>query len=83
VPWRPDPSTVAFRIRPRGPGAEAKERPTRRPGVCWNRVDAHRRVRLSSTVIENRRTLRVRVVSHRTHRDRVAEAVDLIVSEAG
>jgi aromatic-L-amino-acid decarboxylase len=42
------------------------------------RINASRRVHLSSTRIGGRYTLRLCVLSHRTHSDRVQEAVDLI-----
>jgi aromatic-L-amino-acid/L-tryptophan decarboxylase len=41
-------------------------------------VNASQRVFLSSTTIRNRFTLRIAALSHRTHLDRVDEAVDLI-----
>jgi aromatic-L-amino-acid/L-tryptophan decarboxylase len=46
------------------------------------RVNARRRVFLSSTRIEGRFVLRICVLSFRTHRDRLEEAVDAIVEEA-
>jgi aromatic-L-amino-acid decarboxylase len=42
------------------------------------RINASRRVHLSSTRIGGRYTLRLCVLSHRTHHDRLEEAVELI-----
>jgi aromatic-L-amino-acid/L-tryptophan decarboxylase len=77
LPWRPDLSTVAFRVRPQDGDVAAADRATRR---LLDRVNADGRVLLSSTVAEDRQTLRVCVVIHRTHGDRVAEALDLIIA---
>jgi aromatic-L-amino-acid decarboxylase len=64
LPWEPELSVVAFHL----PDGERVLR----------EVNASRRVFLSSTTIRGRFTLRIAVLSHRTHRDRVDEAVDLI-----
>jgi aromatic-L-amino-acid/L-tryptophan decarboxylase len=37
---------------------------------------------LSSTVLDDRYTLRISVLSHCTHRDRIEEAVEIIRTEA-
>jgi aromatic-L-amino-acid/L-tryptophan decarboxylase len=42
------------------------------------RINASKRVFISSTVIEGRYTLRVCIVSHRTHRDRIDECVEIV-----
>ena len=41
---------------------------------------ASRRVFLSSTTVDGRFVVRVCILSHRTHRDRVDEAIELIRS---
>lgn len=79
LPWRPDLSTVAFRVRPQDGDVAAADRATRR---LLDRVNADGRVLLSSTVAGDRQTLRVCIVIHRTHGDRVAEALDLIIAAA-
>jgi aromatic-L-amino-acid decarboxylase len=76
VPWEPDLSVVAFRYRPRS--GDAEEFNTR----LLERINASRRVFLSSTMIEGRFTLRVCIVSFRTHRDRVEDCVQIIQSAA-
>jgi aromatic-L-amino-acid/L-tryptophan decarboxylase len=65
----PDLTVVTFRLR------DGDEDAHRR----WlERIHASRRVHLSSTRIGGRYTLRLCVLSHRTHHDRVKEAVNLI-----
>jgi aromatic-L-amino-acid/L-tryptophan decarboxylase len=73
VPWRPELSTVAFRLRDRG------DEDNRR---LLERINDSRRIFLSSTVLDGRFTLRVSILSHRTHRDRIEEAVEIIGTEA-
>jgi aromatic-L-amino-acid/L-tryptophan decarboxylase len=68
VPWEPELSVVAFH-HPDGPR-------------ILDEVNRSRRVFLSSTTIGGRHTLRIAILSHRTHRDRVDEAVDLIEKAA-
>lgn len=45
-------------------------------------INAHRRIALPSTVVDGRYTLRVCAVSHRTHRDRIDEALEIIATGA-
>ena len=73
VPWRPQLSNVAFRLRDGG------EEDNRR---LLERINASRRIFLSSTVLDGRYTLRISVLSHRTHGDRIEEAVEIIRTEA-
>jgi len=78
VPWDPELSVVAFRLSAQdGPDAEEANR------RFLERINASRRVFLSSTKIRGRMFLRVCIVSHRTHRDRVDEAVSIIGRAAG
>jgi aromatic-L-amino-acid decarboxylase len=69
VPWEPEVTVVAFRLR--NGDDEANRR-------FLDRINAPRRVFLSSTMIEGRFFLRACIVSHRTHRDRIEEAIDII-----
>jgi aromatic-L-amino-acid/L-tryptophan decarboxylase len=64
LPWDPPLTVVAFHL----PDGQR----------VLERVNLSRRVFLSSTSIAGRFTLRVCIVSHRTHKDRVDEAIDLI-----
>ncbi|MBB6081221.1 glutamate/tyrosine decarboxylase-like PLP-dependent enzyme [Streptomyces paradoxus] len=82
VPQRPDLSTVIFRVRPADGGPAAAERADEASRRLLERINGHRRVVLSSTVVGGRYTLRVCVVSHRTHHDRIAEALQIITAEA-
>ncbi|MEV4537736.1 pyridoxal-dependent decarboxylase [Asanoa sp. NPDC049518] len=74
VPWLPDLSTVAFRVRAADGDAAARE--------VLSRVNASQRVYLSSTVVGGRQTLRVTVVAHRSHAPQVEEAIALITAAA-
>jgi aromatic-L-amino-acid decarboxylase len=71
VPWEPELSIVAFRA---GSDAASME--------LLRRINASRRVVLSSTVVEGRFTIRIAVLSFRTHRDRIDELLELIASAA-
>src|SRR6266542_2862161 len=80
VPWEPELTVVAFRLEPDGASAAEAEEATRH---LLERINASRRVFLSSTTIGGRMILRACVVSHRTHRDRIYEAVDIVRRAAG
>jgi aromatic-L-amino-acid/L-tryptophan decarboxylase len=71
VPWEPEVSTVAFRLE----GGDDETN-----AALLDRINASRRVFLSSTRIAGAYWIRVCIVSHRTHRDRVEEAVEIIRS---
>ncbi len=73
VPWDPPLSIVAFRLAGYDDAANRR---------FLRRVNASRRIALSSTMIGGRYTLRVCVLSHRTHRDRIEEAVATIRESA-
>jgi aromatic-L-amino-acid decarboxylase len=73
LPWEPDLSIVAFRHRD---GDEASRR-------ILDLVNASRRVFLSSTVVDGRFMVRICVIVHRTHRDRVDECIALIRDAVG
>lgn len=65
----PDLTVVNFRLRGRDEAAQRR----------WlERINETRRVFLSSTRIHGEYTLRLCVLSHRTHADRVREALDII-----
>ncbi|MFE7445743.1 pyridoxal phosphate-dependent decarboxylase family protein [Streptomyces chartreusis] len=82
VPQRPDLSTVIFRVRPADGSRGAAERADEESRRLLERINGHRRIVLSSTVVDSRYTLRVCVVSHRTHHDRITEALKIIIAEA-
>jgi aromatic-L-amino-acid decarboxylase len=67
VPWEPELSVVAFRM-----GSDAQSRELLRA------VNGAGRAYLSSTVIDGRFTVRVCIVSHRSHEERVRETIDVI-----
>lgn len=65
----PDLTVVTFRLRDRDEAAQRR----------WlERINSARRVFLSSTRIDGEYTLRLCVLSHRTHADRIHEALDII-----
>jgi len=76
LPWEPELTVVAFRYQPRVGEANAFNR------RLLDRINASRRIFLSSTLIGARYTLRACIVSHRTHRDRIEEAAKIISSAA-
>jgi aromatic-L-amino-acid decarboxylase len=76
LPWEPEVTVVAFRYRPRSGDAEEFNRRLLR------RINDSRRVFLSSTLIDGRFVIRACIVSHRTHRDRIEEAAEIIVRAA-
>jgi aromatic-L-amino-acid/L-tryptophan decarboxylase len=45
-------------------------------------INASKRVFLSSTMIHGLYTLRVCIVSHRTHRDRIDECIEIVAKAA-
>jgi aromatic-L-amino-acid decarboxylase len=69
VPWAPQLSVVAFRVA----GATDEE-----DRAFLRRINDSKRVYLSSTTIEGRHVIRACIVSHRTHRARIDEAIEII-----
>jgi len=73
VPWKPQLSMVAF--RPRGAGDEES-------ADLLRRVNASNRVWLSSGVVGGRAFLRMCILSHRSRRGRIEEALEIIAAAA-
>jgi aromatic-L-amino-acid decarboxylase len=69
LPWQPDLSVVPFRLRD---GDDAANR------RLLDAINDSKRVFLSSTVLDGRFTLRVCILSHRTHRDRIDECIEIV-----
>lgn len=76
VPLAPDLTAVAFRYVPREGDADLFNQ------RLLQRINDSKRVFLSSTNLGGHFVIRVCVVSHRTHRDRIEEAVRIIKSAA-
>ena len=76
VPWRPELTVVPFRYLPAGGDADAFNQ------RLLERINASQRIFLSSTRLNGDFWLRACIVSHRTHRDRVDEAIEIITSAA-
>jgi aromatic-L-amino-acid decarboxylase len=69
VPWEPQLTVVPFRIR----GGDDDD--NRR---FLERINASKRVFCSSTLLDGRVTIRACILNHRTHRDRIEEAIEII-----
>ncbi len=69
LPWATQLTVTPFRLR--GGDDAANEELLRR-------INASKRVFLSSTRVHGRFTLRVCIVSHRTHRDRILECIEIV-----
>lgn len=82
VSHRPDLSTAIFRFRPADGSRAAGEQADEASRRLLERINCHRRIVLSSTMVDGRYTLCICVVSHRTHHDRIAEALKIITAEA-
>lgn len=82
VPWAPQLSTLAFRIRPRGPSADATRAAEAATRALLDRINGARRALLSSTVIDGCFMIRLCILHFRSHADRVAETLDLVIEEA-
>ena len=74
VCWRPQLSTVAFRL--------ADDADDERQAEFLRRINASKRVFLSSTRIHGRYVLRICIVSHRTHRDRIDDCIEIVAKAA-
>ncbi|WP_327086524.1 aminotransferase class V-fold PLP-dependent enzyme [Nonomuraea sp. NBC_01738] len=75
LPWKPELSIVTFRWIP------ANASPTTTDAYnadLLDRVNASGRVFLSSTRVNGHYMLRLAIVSHRTHRDRIDEALTIL-----
>jgi aromatic-L-amino-acid decarboxylase len=72
LPWEPELSVVAFRYRPKHGDPEEFNR------RLLERINASKRVFLSSTLIDGRFVIRACIVSFRTHRDRIEEAAEIV-----
>jgi aromatic-L-amino-acid decarboxylase len=69
LPWPPDLSVVAFRLRDGGDDANLR---------LLAKINADGRIFTSSTRIAGRVTLRLCILSHRTHREHVDQALAII-----
>ncbi len=75
----PQLSVIAFRLRLAGATAEDEDALN---AALLERVNARRRVFLSSTVMDGRLVLRICVLSFRTHRDRIDDCLQAIADES-
>lgn len=80
VPWKPRLSTVAFRLKAASSSADDIRAANQATQELLTRINASGRILLSSTEIDGRFTIRICIVMHRTHADRIAEALDIIAA---
>ena len=69
LPWEPELTVVPFRLRD---GSDAADQ------QLLDLINASKRVVLSSSVVQDRFTIRACILSHRTHRDRVEECAQIV-----
>jgi aromatic-L-amino-acid decarboxylase len=79
LPWEPQLTVVPFRYRPPAGSGEADAVNAR----LLERINASGRVVMSSTTLRGRFIIRACILSHRTHRDRVEEAIEIVRAAAG
>ena len=74
VPWEPELTVVAFRYVPSaGDPDDANRR-------LLERINDSKRVFMSSTLLRGNYMIRPCIVNHRTHRDRIDEAIEIVAS---
>ena len=71
---RPELTVVPFWLQPPGASPDETNALNRR---LLERINASRRVFMSSTLVRGRFVIRPCIVVHRTHRDRIDEAIDV------
>src|SRR5439155_20240517 len=76
VPWEPELTVVPFRYLPKAGDIDVFNQ------RLLERINASNRIFLSSTRLNGDFWLRACIVSHRTHRDRVDEAIEIITGAA-
>jgi aromatic-L-amino-acid/L-tryptophan decarboxylase len=76
LPWEPELTVVPFRFVPAAGDADAANR------TLLDRINASKRVFMSSTMLRDNYMIRPCIVSHRTHRDRIDEAIEIIRAAA-
>ncbi len=80
LPVKPDLTVVPFRYVP--PSASSDEEVDDLNRALLDRINETRRVFMSSTLLRGRFVIRPCIVSHRTHKDRIDEAIEIIRSAA-
>jgi aromatic-L-amino-acid decarboxylase len=82
TPWSPPLSTVAFRLPATAPTPRAQRAADTRTAALHREIEATGRIRLSSTIIDERLTLRMCILSPRTRARHVREALRVIADAA-
>jgi aromatic-L-amino-acid decarboxylase len=82
VPLKPDLTVVPFRYLPRvAPGGTDEEIDAFNRALL-ERINRPKRVFMTSTLLRERFVIRPCIVSHRTHKDRIDEAIEIVRSAA-
>jgi aromatic-L-amino-acid decarboxylase len=76
LPWEPELTVVPFRYVPSG-DANAANR------TLLELINASKRVFLSSTIVNGSFIIRPCILSHRTHRDRIDECIEIVRNAVG
>ena len=76
VPWEPELTIVPFRYLPKSGDTNDFNR------RLLERINASKRVFLSSTILGGNFMIRPCIVSHRTHRDRIDETIAIVRAAA-
>jgi aromatic-L-amino-acid decarboxylase len=76
--WRPQLTVVAFRLSDRSTDQPPGDDDHERQRAFLDRINASKRVFLSSTMIHGEYVLRACILSHRTHKDRIDECIDIV-----
>jgi aromatic-L-amino-acid decarboxylase len=72
VPWEPELTVVAFRYVPASGDPDEANR------LLLDRINASKRVFMSSTMLRGNYMIRPCIVNHRTHLDRIDEAIEIV-----
>lgn len=76
-------TVVVFRVRAMHASPEETCRADDLSRKLLERINAYGRAVLSSTMVDCRYTLRICILSHRTHADRIQEVLEIIAREGG
>jgi aromatic-L-amino-acid decarboxylase len=82
LPVAPDLTVVPFRYVPRVAGGSTEAAIDAFNRALLERINEPKRVFMTSTLIRGRFVIRPCIVSHRTHKDRIDEAIEIIRASA-
>ncbi|MGW2488537.1 pyridoxal phosphate-dependent decarboxylase family protein [Streptomyces sp. NPDC001606] len=82
VPWRPELTTVAFAVRPEGPGATAQRTADAATRRLLERINSEGGAVVHGTTVAERQLIRLCVLAHRTHKEHVDDVLRVITAAA-